>query len=114
VTYSDSSKCVRLVNTKNNNARQQYGHLPTKIQSNIKPYNEVHVDLIGPWMIPQCPSKSPKLSNTSDIKQLLQVLASTMIDLSTNLLELIVVLDKESCTMARALALSLPKTTHLS
>jgi hypothetical protein len=73
-----------------------------QIQCNIKPYNEVHVDLIGPWMIPQFPSKSPKLSNISDIKQLLQVLALTMIDPSTNLLELIVVLDKDSCTVACA------------
>jgi hypothetical protein len=63
---------------------------------------EVHVDLIGPWIIPQHPSKSPKLSATSDVKQPLQVLAITMIDPSTNLLELIVVSDKESRTMARA------------
>jgi hypothetical protein len=63
---------------------------------------EVHVDLIGPWTIPQHPSKSPKLYATSDVKQPLQVLALTMIDLSTNLLELIVVPDKESHTMAHA------------
>jgi hypothetical protein len=63
---------------------------------------KVHVDLIGPWIIPQCPSKSPKLSAKPDVKQPLQVLALTMIDLSTNLLELIVVSDKESHTVARA------------
>jgi hypothetical protein len=64
--------------------------------------NEVHVDLIGPWIIPQPPSKSPKLSVKPDVKQLLQVLTLTMIDPSTNLLELIVVSDKESHTVARA------------
>jgi hypothetical protein len=36
----------------------------------------------------------------SDVKQLLQVLVLTMIDLSTNLLKFIVVLDKASHTMA--------------
>jgi transposase InsO family protein len=36
------------------------------------------------------------------MKQPLQVLALTMIDLSNNLLELIVVSDKESCTVAHA------------
>jgi hypothetical protein len=36
----------------------------------------------------------------SDVKQLCQVLALTIIDPSTNLLELIVVSDKESCTVA--------------
>jgi transposase InsO family protein len=82
--------------------RKNYGHLPTKIQCDIKPWNEVHVDLIGPWIIPQRPSKSPKLSAKPDVKQPLQVLALTMIDLSTNLLELIVVSDKESRTVARA------------
>jgi hypothetical protein len=53
-------------------------------------------------MIPQRPSKSHKLSAKPDMKQPLQVLALTMIDPSTNLLELIVVLDKESHTVARA------------
>jgi hypothetical protein len=73
---------------------ENYGNLPTKIQSDIEPWNEVHVDLIGPWIIPRRPSKSPKLSATSEVKQLLKVLAFiTMIDLSTNLLEMIVVLD---------------------
>jgi hypothetical protein len=67
-----------------------------------QPWNEVHVDLIGPWMILQCPSKRPNLSTTSDIKQPVQVLALTMIDPSTNLLKLIVVLDKESHTVAHA------------
>jgi hypothetical protein len=38
----------------------------------------------------------------SNIKQPLQVLALIMIDLNTNLLELIVVLDKESCAVAHA------------
>jgi hypothetical protein len=60
---------------------------------------EVHVDLIGPWIILQCPSKSPKLSDASYLKQPLQVVALTMIDPRTNLLELIVVSDKESCTV---------------
>jgi hypothetical protein len=60
---------------------------------------EVRVDLIGPWTILQRPSKSPKLSQISDVKQSLQVLALTMIDPRTNLLELIVVLDKESRTV---------------
>jgi hypothetical protein len=81
---------------------KNYGHLPTKIQRNIEPWNEVHVDLIGPWIIPQRPSKSPKLSAKPDVKQPLQVLALTMINPSTNLLELIVVSDKESRTVARA------------
>jgi hypothetical protein len=81
---------------------KNYGHLPTKIQRDIEPWNEVHVDLIGPWIIPQRPSKSPKLSAKPDVKQPLQVLALTMIDPSTNLLELIVVSDKESRTVARA------------
>jgi hypothetical protein len=74
---------------------KNYGHLPTKIQHDIEPWNEVHVDLIGPWIILQRPSKSPKLSAKPDMKQPLQVLALTMIDPSTNLLELIVVSDKE-------------------
>jgi hypothetical protein len=81
---------------------KNYGHLPTKIQRDIEPWNEVHVDLIGPWIIPQCPSKSPKLSTKPDMKQPLQVLTLTMIDPSTNLLELIVVSDKESHTMTHA------------
>jgi hypothetical protein len=63
---------------------------------------EVHIDLIGPWIILQRPSKSPKLSAKPDVKQPLQVLTLTMIDPSTNLLELIVVSDKESHTMAHA------------
>jgi transposase InsO family protein len=63
---------------------------------------EVHINLIDRWIIPQRPSKSPKLSAKPDVKQLLQVLALTMIDPSTNLLELIVVTDKESRTMACA------------
>jgi transposase InsO family protein len=53
-------------------------------------------------MIPQRPSKSPKLSAKPDMKQPLQVIELTMIDPSTNLLELIVVSDKESHTMAHA------------
>jgi hypothetical protein len=74
-----------------------------KFQRDIEPWNEVHVDLIGPWIIPQRPSKkSPKLSAKPDVKQPLQVLALTMIDLSTHLIKLIVVPDKESCTVARA------------
>jgi hypothetical protein len=32
---------------------KNYGHLPTKLQHDIEPWNEVHVNLIGPWMIPQ-------------------------------------------------------------
>jgi hypothetical protein len=82
--------------------RKNYGHLPTKIQHDIEPWNEVHVDLIGPWMIPQRPSKNPNLSAKPDVKQPLQILALTMIDPSTHLLELIVVSDKESRTVARA------------
>jgi hypothetical protein len=82
--------------------RKNYGHSPTKIQCDIEPWNEVHVDLIGSWIIPQCPSKSPKLSAKPDMKQPLQVLALTMINPSTNLLELIIVSDKESRTVARA------------
>jgi hypothetical protein len=63
---------------------------------------EVHINLIGPWIIPQRPSKRPKLSAKPDVKQPLQVLVLTMIDLSANLLELIVVSDKESRTVAHA------------
>jgi hypothetical protein len=81
---------------------KNYRHLPTKVQCDIEPWNEVHVDLIGPWMIPQSPSKSPKLFAKPDVMQPLQVLALTMMDLSTNLLKLIVVPDKESHTMAHA------------
>jgi hypothetical protein len=56
--------------------------------------------LIGPWIIPQHPSKSPKLSATSEVRKLLQVLVLTMIvDPSTNLLKLTVVPDKESHTV---------------
>jgi hypothetical protein len=62
-------------------------------------------------MIPLHPSKSHKLSAMSDMKQLFQVLAVTMIDPSINLLELIVISDKEShtvtCTFDHSL-LSLP------
>jgi hypothetical protein len=50
-------------------------------------------------MIPLHPSKSPKLSAMSDMKQLFQVLAVTMIDPSINLLELIVLSDNESQTV---------------
>jgi hypothetical protein len=53
-------------------------------------------------MIPQRPSKNPNLSAKPDVKPPLQILALTMINPSTHLLELIVVLDKESCTVARA------------
>jgi hypothetical protein len=53
-------------------------------------------------MIPQRPSKSPNLSAKPDVMQPLQILVLTMIDLSTHLLELIVVPDKESHTVARA------------
>jgi hypothetical protein len=62
---------------------KNYVHLPTKTQRNIERWNEVHVDLIGPWMIPQHPSKNPNLSAKPDVKQLVQILALTMIDLST-------------------------------
>jgi hypothetical protein len=68
----------------------------------VEIYKMIHIDLIGPWIIPQRPSKSPKLSAKPDMKQPLQVLALTMIDPSTNLLELIVVSDKESRTVACA------------
>jgi transposase InsO family protein len=54
-------------------------------------------------MVPQRPSKNPNLSAKPDVKQPLQILALTMIDLSTHLLELIVVPDNESRTVARAL-----------
>jgi hypothetical protein len=53
-------------------------------------------------MIPQHPSKNPNLSAKPDVKQPLQILALTMIDPSTHLLELIVVPDKESRTVACA------------
>jgi hypothetical protein len=53
-------------------------------------------------LILQRPSKNPSLSAKPDVKQLLQVLTLTVIDPSTHLLELIVVPDKESRTMARA------------
>jgi hypothetical protein len=81
---------------------QELWTLTNKIQCDIKPWNEVHVDLIGPWIILQRPSKSPKLSAKPDVKQPLQVLALTMINPSTNLLKLIVVSDKESRTVACA------------
>jgi hypothetical protein len=80
---------------------KNYGHLPTKIQHDIEPWDEVHVNLIGPWMIPQRPSKNPNLSAKPDMKQP-QIPAVTMIDPSTHLLELTVVPDKESRTVARA------------
>jgi hypothetical protein len=69
---------------------------------NIEPWNEVHVDLIGPWMIPQRPSKNSNLSAKPDVKQPLQILVLTMIDPSTHLLALFVVPDKESRTVACA------------
>jgi hypothetical protein len=97
--------CTILLDKESHHYKQQhknYGHLPTKIQCDIEPWNEVHVNLIGPWTIPQHPSKSPKLSTKLDVKQPLQVLALTMIDPSTNLLKLIVVSDKESHTVACA------------
>jgi hypothetical protein len=53
-------------------------------------------------MVPQRPSKNPNLSAKPDVKQPLQILALTMIDPSTHLLELIVVPDKESRTVTRA------------
>jgi hypothetical protein len=45
-----------LLNKESQHYKQQhknYGHLPTKVQRDIEPRNQVHVNLIGPWMIPQ-------------------------------------------------------------
>jgi hypothetical protein len=94
--YNDSSKHVRLVNISNDNARTMDTYLPkfnTILNYGMK---FMLLDLIGSWIILQCPSKSPKLSAMPDMKQPLQVLALTMIDPSTMLLNLIVVSDKES------------------
>jgi transposase InsO family protein len=81
--------------------RKNYGHVPVKQHQELEPWTEVHVDLIGPWIIPQRPSKTPKTSDSKPSEPL-KVLALTMIDPATTLLELIAIPDKESRTTARA------------
>ncbi len=62
----------------------------------------VAMTMLPPFFYVSGTKRSPNLSTKPDVKQPLQVLALTMIDLSTNLLKLIVVLDKESHTVAHA------------
>jgi hypothetical protein len=93
----------KLVSTCNNcqhykRQRKHYGHLPVKNQPALHPWSEVHVDLIGPWQIPKRPNTSITISQTSPLK----LIALTMIDPTTNYIELMAISDKESLTVARA------------
>ena len=83
--------------------RKSYGILPVKQHDPQQPWIEVHVDLIGPWTIPQRPRCKPKLSKTKDDDdEPFQLLALTAIDPVTNWIELVAIPNKESITVARA------------
>ena len=80
---------------------KKYGHLPVKTHRDLDPWEEVHVNLIGPWIVPQPPIKPSKplpSPSTSRCKPI-TVLALTMIDPTTNFMELLALPDKESCTV---------------
>jgi Integrase zinc binding domain len=90
--------------------RKKYGHLPIKTHHDLDPWEEVHVDLIGPWLVLQPPIKKPKPTSNPSAKppfdcspsKPIQVLALTMIDPTTNYMELLAIADKESRTVAHA------------
>ena len=70
----------------------------------IDPWEEVYINLIGPWIVPQPPLKlsqhSPSLD--SSIHKPITILALTMINPMTNYMELLALPDKESCTFTHA------------
>ena len=82
----------------------KYGHLPVKTHCDIDPWEELHIDLIGLWIVPQPPIKPSNTSpgsHSSSCKPI-TVLALTMIDPLTNFMELLALPDKESHTVACA------------
>jgi RNase H-like domain found in reverse transcriptase/Reverse transcriptase (RNA-dependent DNA polymerase)/Integrase zinc binding domain len=89
------TKCTVCQQYKKNT--QQYGLLPTKIQSVI-PWHTVCVDMMGPWTIPTISNKANKTTKTHSIKS---ILIFTAIDPSTNFIELQVVANKHSNLIAR-------------
>ena len=46
---------------------KKYDHLPVKTQPDLDPWEEVHVDLIGPWIVPQPPIKPSKHGTTGTL-----------------------------------------------
>jgi transposase InsO family protein len=96
------STCPRCQHYKKQ--RKNYGYLPVKTHQDIKPWSEVHVDLIGPWIIPQKPKVQTNKKQKQDKKSAdpPKVLALTMIDPATNYMELIAISSKESLIVARA------------
>ena len=83
---------------------KKYGHLPVKTHRDIDPWEEVHINLIGPWIVTQPPIKPSNTSpspNSSNCKPI-TILALTMIDPMTNYMELLALPNKESRTIAHA------------
>jgi transposase InsO family protein len=93
------STCPRCQHYKKQ--RKNYGHLPVKIHPTPTPWLEVHVDLIGPWTLPQKLVSIDK-HNTKSQLEIPKVLALTIIDPATNFMELIAVPSKDSIVVARA------------
>lgn len=89
--------CTGIVNNcpeecqKRKRANKQYGHLPPR-QANLLPWNEVAVDLIGPWTL------------TLSDKTKLTFRALTCIDPVTNLMEAIRIRNKTSKHVAEQFA----------
>ena len=74
--------------------RKKYGHVPIiQHEANNEPWTTIAVDTIGPWTIPQA----------SVTKEQVKLQALTIIDISTNFMEIVAVKDKESATIAQAL-----------
>jgi hypothetical protein len=77
--------------------RKKYGHIPVLDKQQIaNPWHSIAVDTIGPWIIPQLPYSSKSKEPTT-----LQEL--TIIDLSTNFMEMVALKNKESITIACSL-----------
>lgn len=93
--YADINTFVRDCPTCQKYKRQKksYGQLPVK-QHDPHPWHTVAVDLIGPWTVPQ-----PKDDAKS---QSIELLALTIIDPSTNYLNIVALPNKESRTVAEA------------
>ena len=67
--------------------RKKYGILPVPEQHDHPSWTTIAVDLIGPWIIAQPPSISPKKSEPTKLNAL------TIIDLATCLMEIIALPD---------------------
>jgi hypothetical protein len=81
---------------------KKYGYVPVKNHADLNPWEEIHVDLTGSWII------SPKITNdTFNTKESIvkppQIIALTVIDPVTNYMEIAAVDNKNSATVAKTL-----------